>query len=132
MLVTDGVSLLIGHATRSPRWDIPKGMAEPGEPPEATARRELGEETGLHTTAPLAALGQFRYLPRKNLAVFVWRVDRMPDPAQLVCRSMFTVAGHCYPEFDRFACLPWQDALERLGKTMRGLLADIATRQGWL
>ena len=31
VLVTDGERLLLGHATRSPRWDIPKGMAEPGE-----------------------------------------------------------------------------------------------------
>ena len=39
LLVTDGAHLLIGHATRSPRWDIPKGMVEPSESPEATARR---------------------------------------------------------------------------------------------
>jgi 8-oxo-dGTP pyrophosphatase MutT (NUDIX family) len=28
-------------------WEIPEGGAEPGEPPEETARRELKEETGL-------------------------------------------------------------------------------------
>ena len=47
VIVTDGERLLLGHATRSPRWDIPKGIAEPGESLAAAARRELFEETGL-------------------------------------------------------------------------------------
>lgn len=29
-------------------WDFPKGNIEKGEAPEATMRREIGEETGLH------------------------------------------------------------------------------------
>jgi hypothetical protein len=32
VLVTDGVQVLLGQASRSPRWDIPKGLAHPGEP----------------------------------------------------------------------------------------------------
>ena len=47
VIVTDGNRLLLGHATRSPRWDIPKGLAEPGESLAAAAVRELAEETGL-------------------------------------------------------------------------------------
>src|SRR5712692_9531881 len=47
VIVTDGVRVLLGHATRSPRWDIPKGMVEPGESLAAAACRELLEETGL-------------------------------------------------------------------------------------
>ncbi|HME20545.1 MAG TPA: NUDIX hydrolase [Acetobacteraceae bacterium] len=47
VIVTDGVRVLLGHATRSPRWDIPKGLAEPGESFAAAAVRELAEETGL-------------------------------------------------------------------------------------
>ena len=31
VIVTDGERLLLGHASRSPRWDIPKGGVEPGE-----------------------------------------------------------------------------------------------------
>ena len=55
VIVTDGTRLLLGHATRSPRWDIPKGGVEPGESFAAAAYRELHEETGL--TAPENALG---------------------------------------------------------------------------
>jgi 8-oxo-dGTP pyrophosphatase MutT (NUDIX family) len=29
-------------------WQLPKGLIEPGEEPEQAAKREVGEETGLH------------------------------------------------------------------------------------
>ncbi len=42
VVVTDGVRLLLGHATRSPRWDIPKGVAEAGETHLAAALPRIG------------------------------------------------------------------------------------------
>ena len=131
VLVTDGAHLLIGHATRSPRWDIPKGGAEPGEAPEDAARRELQEETGLAAPPDLEALGQFPYLPRKDLALFVWAVPVMPDPATLICRSTFSIGGKTVPEFDRFACLPWGEAVPLLGKSMVAVLTPILRNRGW-
>ncbi len=132
LLVTDGVHLLIGHATRSPRWDIPKGLAEPGEEAESAARRELAEETGLSAPDMIESVGQFVYLPRKDLALFVWLVPAMPDPAALVCRSTFLIAGKPTPEIDRFACPVWRDALPRLGRSMATVLTPIAAARGWL
>ena len=129
--MTDGAHLLIGHATRSPRWDIPKGMAEPPESPEATARRELTEETGLAAPDVLEPLGQFAYLPRKDLILFAWRVAAMPDPATLVCRSTFLIAGKPVPEFDRFACPGWDEAIPRLGKSMVAVVRAVMQRKGW-
>lgn len=132
MVVTDGHRLLIGHATRSPRWDIPKGQAEAGETPEAAARRELAEETGLSAAdAPLRCLGRHAYLPRKDLALYVWQRDPMPEPSTLTCRSMFQIGRHSLPEFDRFACPSWDEALPLLGKGMQALLRRIAAEQGW-
>ena len=46
VLLTDGAALLLGHATGSARWDIPKGEADLGEDHAACAARELREETG--------------------------------------------------------------------------------------
>jgi 8-oxo-dGTP pyrophosphatase MutT (NUDIX family) len=123
VIVTDGARILLGHATRSPRWDIPKGIAEPGEEFAAAARRELSEETGL--VAPEAALkplGVFPYRPGKDLALFVWRPPQMPDPKGLVCVSCFSWKGSDLPEFDRFGLFPWDEALGRVGKAMRELL----------
>src|SRR5437016_12922181 len=91
VIVTDGERLLLGHATRSPRWDIPKGVAEPGEDLAAAARRELLEETGLDApSAELRALGVYPYLAGKDLALFLWRPLQMPDPTSLVCTSQFS------------------------------------------
>lgn len=127
VIVTDGERLLLGHATRSPRWDIPKGLAEPGEDLAEAAARELEEETGLKA-APrnLAALGVHPYLRDKDLALFAWRPARMPDPATLFCRSTFAVrGGSVLPEFDRFGLFTWDEALTRVGKNMARVLASI-------
>jgi ADP-ribose pyrophosphatase len=54
MLAWDGERLAMvrqwRHATGRALLEIPAGTAEPGEPPEETARRELAEEVGLAAT----------------------------------------------------------------------------------
>ena len=133
VVLTDGRHLLIGHATASARWDIPKGIAEPGEDAETAARRELLEETGL--TAPgqaLVAAGQHSYRPGKDLALFIWQVEAMPDTQPLRCTATFARGGRLLPELDRFACLPWSDALARLAPAMATVLSVLARERGWL
>jgi 8-oxo-dGTP pyrophosphatase MutT (NUDIX family) len=129
VVVTDGERMLLGHATRSPRWDIPKGVAEPGEALAAAARRELFEETGLEAPADqLRALGVLPYRSGKDLALFAWAVARLPDPKTLVCASCFTWKGSELPEFDRFGLFTHAEALERVGKSLAALLAGISLR----
>jgi 8-oxo-dGTP pyrophosphatase MutT (NUDIX family) len=127
VIVTDGGRVLLGHATRSPRWDIPKGVAEPGETFAATAARELLEETGL-TVAPeeLADLGVHAYLRGKDLALFAWVPPELPDPGTLTCTSRFALAdGTLLPEFDRFGLFPWEEVPLRTGKNMARVLTSI-------
>jgi 8-oxo-dGTP pyrophosphatase MutT (NUDIX family) len=127
VVVGDGERLLLGHATRSPRWDIPKGETEPGEDFAAAAVRELREETGL-VVAPeeLAALGLHPYRRGKDLVLFAWRPSVMPDPRRLVCASHFVLAdGTRLPEFDRFGVFAWDAALARVGKSLARLLSAI-------
>jgi putative (di)nucleoside polyphosphate hydrolase len=127
VLVSDGIRLLIGQATASPRWDIPKGVAEGDETFLAAAVRELREETGLLAGQDaLRPLGVHRYLPGKDLALFAWNPGVMPDPAVLRCTSMFRGRdGRLVPEFARFAVLPWAEAMGRLGKNMARVLQTI-------
>jgi len=126
VIVADGTRLLLGHATRSPRWDIPKGVAEPGESFVAAARRELLEETGLDARdAELRPLGVFPYLRDKDLALFLWRPAHMPDPAALICTTHFAWKGAMLPEFDKFGLFAADEALGRVGKSLAVLLAMI-------
>ena len=127
VIVTDGRRILLGHATRSPRWDIPKGIAEPGEAFVAAAVRELREETGLVAREDkLLPLGVRPYRRDKDLALFLWRPATMPDPDSLVCVSCFTWQGRDLPEFDRFGLFERDEAVARVGKAMAPILAGIS------
>jgi 8-oxo-dGTP pyrophosphatase MutT (NUDIX family) len=130
VIVTDGTHVLLGHATRSPRWDIPKGLAEPGETLAAAAVRELAEETGLVAEkSELRPLGVHAYLRDKDLALFVWTPATMPEPDALVCRSTFSLPGGAVlPEFDRFGLFAWNEALGKVGRNMARVLS--AQRSG--
>jgi 8-oxo-dGTP pyrophosphatase MutT (NUDIX family) len=127
VIVTDRERVLLGHATRSPRWDIPKGGMEPGETLPVTAARELLEETGL-AIAPeeLTDLGVHPYLGGKDLALYMWKPAQLPDPQRLTCTSRFALPnGVLLPEFDRFGLFAWEDALSRVGKNLARVLASV-------
>jgi 8-oxo-dGTP pyrophosphatase MutT (NUDIX family) len=128
VIVTDGKLILLGHATRSPRWDIPKGIAEPGENFTDAAVRELHEETGLVVPAnELAVLGVHHYLRGKDLALFTWEPRQLPDPKSLICNSHFPLPnGTLLPEFDRFGLFPWDEAILRIGKNLARILSSIS------
>jgi 8-oxo-dGTP pyrophosphatase MutT (NUDIX family) len=133
VVVTDRARVLLGHATRSPRWDIPKGLAEAGENFAVAAARELSEETGLAVPPrALVELGTHPYLRDKDLALFAWFPATMPDPENLFCASFFvTSKGERLPEFDRFAILAWDAALARTGKNLARILSSVRQAQGW-
>lgn len=83
--------LLLGHATGTHRWDIPKGGADAGESPIQAALRETLEETGIELDAcKLQDLGRHAYLPQKDLHLFFCRVEAAQYPlSACTCTSFF-------------------------------------------
>ena len=58
------------------RWTIPKGHIEEGETASQTARREIGEEAGLHDVDMLGWLGKihFRYRRMDRLVLMTTQI----------------------------------------------------------
>jgi putative (di)nucleoside polyphosphate hydrolase len=117
------------RATGTSRWDLPKGLSEPGESPRDAAVRETWEETGLRLEpGALHELGEFAYLPGKRLHLFALHVaDDAFDPAQCRCRTFFE---HYYtrrltPEADAFAWQPIAQMAQWCGKGMTKVLQGV-------
>ena len=128
VLSTDD-DLFVCHATGTPRWDLPKGLAEPGETPLDAAVREAWEESGLELDpASLLDLGELAYLPQKRLHLFSLRV--LPDAIDVAacrCRSTFPhhATGRATPEADRWAWMPLARLDAWCGKNMTKVLVGL-------
>jgi predicted NUDIX family NTP pyrophosphohydrolase len=77
----EGPEVLLGHmggpfwaGKDAQAWTIPKGLVEADEPPEAAARREFLEETGLILDAPLTPLPPMR-ASGKQLLIWLAEAD---------------------------------------------------------
>jgi 8-oxo-dGTP pyrophosphatase MutT (NUDIX family) len=98
--------VLLAHATETTHWDIPKGQGEEGESPDATALREMVEETGIALEPErLQDLGLFVYRRDKDLHLFAARAsaDEL-DLSGCTCTSLFPRRsdGTLIPEMDDY------------------------------
>ncbi len=73
-----GVEMLLIQDAKD-RWTIPKGHIEQGETAQQTAKREIGEETGLTNTEVLGWLGKihFRYRRIDKLVLMTTQIYLM-------------------------------------------------------
>ncbi len=106
LVVDDAHRLLLCHVTNTAKWDIPKGMQDPGETTLEAAMRELREEAGLvFDPSRFHDLGGFAYRPDKRLHLYLVRVGKeLASLDQLECTSFFPDphTGVMTPEADGF------------------------------
>ena len=126
LLFNEHDQLLLAHATGNRHWDVPKGLADPGEEPLAAALRETQEETGLVLDrSGWLDLGRHAYRPGKDLHLFARRVSTTEVVvADCVCTSMFVHArsGRSLPEADSFGWFDLEQLAERCARSMSELL----------
>lgn len=113
-------------------WSIPKGLYDPDEQPEAAARREFAEETGLALAVDLVPLGDFRQPGGKLVTAFAGESD--VDPAALRSNT-FTLewpprSGRSaeFPEVDRAGWFEPETAALKILKGQRPILDALLDR----
>jgi len=127
VVVTDGKKLLLCHVTGNKHWDLPKGNVDPGEEHVHAAVRELYEETSLRVSAEsLESLGILEYKKTKDLSLWLYRVDVMPEAAGLDCFSTFDSGHGIYKkEMDGFANVAWDKIGKRVVPDMLRVLTIV-------
>jgi putative (di)nucleoside polyphosphate hydrolase len=110
LVVNPDGELLLCHVTDTAKWDIPKGMQDPGESTLEAAMRELYEEAGIaYPKERFTDLGLFDYRPDKRLHLYLVRSgEELADLAHLKCSSFFPHrwSGAATPEVDGYRWAP--------------------------
>lgn len=126
ILFLNNGSVLMGHATETPHWDIPKGHIEKGESPINAAIRECLEETGVVVEQhELLSLGLIDYTSKKELVLFVYVGNNYPEAEKCVCASTFVKNGRTITEMDDFKYVPYSQIRDHARKTMGNLLTKL-------
>ena len=104
---TDKKLFLAVRPTGDNYWEIPKGLIDNNERPEDTAVREFKEETGITIQRQnLQYMGYCALHEHKDLYLFAYIVDKLPNINSLVCKSTTTAYGNPVPEIADFQYLP--------------------------
>ncbi|HET7714874.1 MAG TPA: NUDIX domain-containing protein [Bauldia sp.] len=115
-------------------WSIPKGLLAEGESPEAAARREFAEETGVAIDGALIALGEFRQPGGKIVTAFA--VEGDIDPATINSNTFVVEwpprSGRTaeFPEIDRAGWFDPDTAMRKVAKGQRPILDALLVRLG--
>jgi ADP-ribose pyrophosphatase YjhB (NUDIX family) len=116
----DGRVLLV-EPTYKPNWEVPGGIAEPGESPRCTAQRELGEELGL--TLPVGRLLCVDHLAatadRPDALRFLFAVDGPPVPVAALALQSDEIRSARY-------CTPAEVAERASARLARRIIACMA------
>ena len=91
-------------------YDFPKGCREEGETDLFAAKRELFEEANitlkLGEGEELIDCGVYPHNSKKDIHIFLWKVNEFPDLNTLKCTTYFEKDGISYPEVDKYIIIP--------------------------
>ena len=115
-------------------WSIPKGLVNEGEDWLAAAKREFLEETGMAIEGEFLDLGAHKQPGGKTIVAFAREGDF--DPASLKSNA-FSIewpphSGRMaeFPEVDRAAWYSIDEAIEKMNKGQRPIIAALAEKLG--
>ncbi len=107
-------------------WSIPKGEYEPDEEPEAAARRESLEETGIAVMGALTPLGEARLKSGKLIVAYAAESD---FDIERLRSNMFEIEWpprsgrmQAFPEVDRAGWFTLPEAREKINPAQRPFL----------
>ncbi|AFL51646.1 putative NUDIX family NTP pyrophosphohydrolase [Sinorhizobium fredii] len=114
-------------------WSIPKGEYEADEEPEAAARREFFEETGIEVTGALEPLGEERLKSGKLISAFAGESE---FDITSISSNQFQMEWppksgrmQTFPEVDRAEWFTLDDAREKVNATQRRFIDRLETRR---
>ncbi|MBW7457922.1 NUDIX hydrolase [Paenibacillus sepulcri] len=134
ILITDGHSFLACHSTGNAFYDLPKGLQEADEQPIDVCCRETLEETGIILEpGKLRDLGVYEYLRNKNLHLYMWITDDLPDVKDMVCTSYFEHyrSRKLLPEVDGYRYVLFHETDEWMTASMARIIGRIAGEYGF-
>lgn len=112
-------------------WSIPKGEYEPDEEPEAAARREFLEETGIAVMGSLTPLGETRLKNGKLIVAYGAESD---FDLERLRSNMFEIEWpprsgrtQAFPEVDRAGWFTLPEAREKINPAQRLFLNRLET-----
>jgi len=115
-------------------WSLPKGLADEGEDLIAAARREFFEETGATVSGEFIDLGAHKQPGGKTVVAFGCEGDF--DPASL-SSNLFSMewpprSGKSaeFPEVDKAGWFELNEAMKKVTKGQRPIIAALAERLG--
>ena len=128
VVITDGDRVLLCHVTGAKHWDLPKGKVDPGETEIQAAVRELQEETSIEVDeTKLEYLGIYEYKKTKDLSLWLYRVNEMPDTGKLICTSTFDSGkGVMRTEMDGFSNVSWSKISKYVVPDMLAVLKKVS------
>jgi predicted NUDIX family NTP pyrophosphohydrolase len=110
-------------------WSIPKGLVDEGEDLLAAAKREFLQETGMAVDGEFLDLGTHKQPGGKKIAA--WACEGDFDPASLKSNTFSLEwpprSGRLaeFPEVDRAAWCSIDDALEKINKGQKPIIAAL-------